>query len=61
MIACNCTLPYINPNACKNCGNNRSFSEFNLQWYETILPFVNYKKVTYEYDENGKIKMVTVE
>jgi len=30
MRACNCTLPYINPDACSNCQNRSTFDEYKF-------------------------------
>lgn len=30
MRACNCTLPYTNPNACMVCPNRQSFDEYKF-------------------------------
>jgi len=32
MKACNCTLPYTNPDACKTCPNN-TFDDVGNNWY----------------------------
>lgn len=58
MRACNCTLPYFNPGACKNCPNNQpEFSEFT--YYEVYKS--SKKRITKEYDENGKLKKEIIE
>ncbi len=43
MQACNCTLPYMNPNACDNCPNNKPYSNENLfkfEYYQTLKSWV---------------------
>lgn len=39
MRSCNCALPLINPNACKNCSNNQQeLSEFTIPGFNNDYP-----------------------
>lgn len=49
MLICNCTLPYTNPEACKNC-NNMKYGEWqttNDLWIGTSGFWESYKLNTY--------------
>ena len=49
MNACNCTLPYVDPDACKNCPNNPLFMQSPYEYvkredggfivYDTIITY----------------------
>ena len=65
MKACCCVLPYMNPNACKNCLNNKDdVSEFYLGFFpypnETYQPKewqkdTTHKEVIEKFDKDGKL------
>lgn len=49
MKACNCTLLYTNPNACKNCPNNTWDEEVGTNWYPyPYEPYTNWYPYPYE-------------
>ena len=32
MLSCNCTLPYLNPDACKNCSIMKNYLNNNIEY-----------------------------
>lgn len=60
MLSCNCTLPYFNPDACKNC-SARIQDEMNSNNYD-IKDWLEKNDLTLPYDYKGepsKVKKVT--
>ena len=58
MRVCNCTLPYINSNACKTCANNQDYLEFIYPEYEPekVYKYEQIpKKITKKYDEKSNL------
>ena len=55
MKACNCTLPYTNPDACKTCPEN-TFDDIGNNWYP--YPYEPYTVPSYQ-PETRKVKRTT--
>ena len=56
MKVCWCTLPSINPNACKHCDNNLiRFDDFTVKpFYPDYIPAVK-KEIIEKFDEKGNL------
>lgn len=52
MRACHCTLPLLNPGACRLCSNRIELSEFELP-APVIIPDIDFK-VTIEENTSGE-------
>ena len=54
MQACNCTLPYMNPDACKNCTNNTQWNTYPINpkdWTYIPMTYPN-KKIVETWEKN---------
>jgi len=53
-IACCCSLPYYNPDACKNCSVMNTYP-YQQQWYPKIKNIKRVTKTIEKYDKDGKL------